>query len=74
LGWAVGSAVAVAQSERERERVCVLSVLQRERKKACREREHFLLLNNRVGSEHWEELFTSQGMEKGREAAVVWFL
>jgi len=29
-----------------------------------------------VGSEqlfpmHWEELFTSQGMEKGREAAVV---
>jgi hypothetical protein len=74
----LGSAVAVAQRERERERerVCVLSVLQRERKKACREKEHFLLLNNRVGSEqlfpmHWEELFTSQGMEKGREAAVV---
>jgi hypothetical protein len=53
-------------------------VLQREREKACtkRERVYFLLLNNRVGSEqffpmHREELFTSQGMEKGREAAVV---
>jgi hypothetical protein len=66
------------ERERESEACC------REREKACTERErerecvcvYFLLLNNRVGSEkffpmHWEELFTSQGMEKGREAAVV---
>jgi len=68
--------------EREREREKVRRVAERERRRAQRERErerecvYFLLLNNRVGSEkffpmHWEELFTSQGMEKGREAAVV---
>jgi hypothetical protein len=33
---------------------------------------YFLLLNNRVGSEQFFPI--SQGMEKGREAAVVWFL
>jgi len=60
------------ERERERERESVERVAEREKEGVQREREHFLLLNNRVGSEqlfpmHWEELFTSQE----REAAVV---